>query len=125
MTDNMPTTRKELCAYINNVLVELQDEANDTCDHASKRTVTIKGNSQFIYYYIEGMCTKYNDRNTLWHCTVENVGESDEYDIYVYDATHDDGFEWQEDDSDEPLVQEEKVESEEEDEGEKEDEEDE
>jgi len=120
MENDMPTTRKELCAYINGVLMELKFEAEDNIRKISNCAVSIKGNPDFIYDYIDSMCAEYNLKNTGWHCEVENDG-TDEFSLCVFspsvdadadedtlewqdvDDSNDMGFEWQEDDSDEPL----------------------
>jgi len=103
MTDNMPTTRKQLCAYINDVLTDLLIEAIED-DFGAERTITIKGNPEFIYNYIENMCSRYNDRNELWYCDVQHIGDSDNYSLHISHNDFHDAYDWQEDDSDEPLV---------------------
>jgi hypothetical protein len=68
---DMPTTRKELCKYINKILTDLLDEAKDNEDEYADITFIIKGDTTFIYNYIESMCSKYNEKNDVWKCFVD------------------------------------------------------
>jgi hypothetical protein len=99
----MPTTRKTLCAYINKTLCDLLDDAKDNEDQYSDITFTIKGDGEFIHGYIKDMCDKYNEKNDIWKCCVED----DDHPEYTLKVCHVDDygdcFDWILDDDDTPL----------------------
>jgi hypothetical protein len=100
---NTPTTRKELCKYINKILTDLLHEAKDRVDQCADITFTIKGNNTFIYEYIESMCDEYNGKNNIWKCCAENSGDDPKYTLTVSHVDdYGDGFGWIRDD-DTPL----------------------
>lgn len=100
----MPTTRKELCKYINKILTDLLVEAKDNEDQCAEITFIIKGDNTFIYNYIESMCSDYNEKNDIWKCCAENTGDDPEYTLRVCHVDdYGDRFGWIRDDDDTPL----------------------
>lgn len=103
---DMPTTRKALCKYINTILYDLLDEAKDNDEHYADITFPIKGDCEFIYNYIEDMCHRYNEKNDIWKCDVEHIGDETEYTLRVCHTDDSaDRFGWISDDDDTPLCE--------------------
>ena len=101
---NMPKTRGELNKYINKILSDLLEEAKGTGEHYADITVAIKGDGEFIHCYINDMCDKYNAKNDVWKCYVEDTSDVCEYTLIV-DRANDSGdrFGWIQDYDDTPL----------------------
>ncbi len=94
----MPTTRKELCAYINYNLEKLREEARYVIGKDASISFVIKGNTFLIHDYITDMCDTYNYKNEMWKCSVEmHNSNADEFILYIQHIFADnDRFSWQE-----------------------------
>ena len=104
----MPKTRGELNKYINKILSDLLEEAKGTGEHYADITVAIKGDGEFIHCYIKDMCDKYNDKNDIWKCCVdEDTDDVCECTLITLKVCHTDDsgdrFGWVQDYDDTPL----------------------
>ena len=80
----MPKTKMQLLAYLNELLTDLVQEARETCERSACITFHIDGNHTVILECIENRLEEYNawHEKFNWQYSVVNEGSND-YTLHV------------------------------------------